>query len=307
MSSTHRHAELGYRINDADNHFNEPPDCFERYIDPDKADLAIRYVTGPDGSAGPAVRGPAVEVPPPSQVTFSNDELAEACSATRRTSAPAAARCPRPRATPELGVVPGHAPQPAEPAEGPRRRGAQGVRRRVPRTSRRRSATATCGSRSWTSRASTRRSCSRPPPTTSSTSSPTTSTRCTPTSAPSTGGCTKRSASSPRTACSCRPTSRSPTRSWRYRSSSRSSPTARTMIQTKSGHAHGGARQPVRRPLTRPIRCSTGSGSICNEAGVRLAVHLGGTDYQKYGADWSEDPDDGLRRLRRVPVDDVLG
>ena len=25
---------LPYLINDADNHFNEPPDCFERYIDP---------------------------------------------------------------------------------------------------------------------------------------------------------------------------------------------------------------------------------------------------------------------------------
>ena len=24
---------------------------------------------------------------------------------------------------------------------------------------------------------------------------------------------------------------------------------------------------------------------------MRLAVHLGGTDYQKYGADWSEDPE----------------
>jgi len=31
--------------------------------------------------------------------------------------------------------------------------------------------------------------------------------------------------------------------------------------------------------------------SRVNEAGVRLAVHLGGTDYQKYGADWSEDPE----------------
>ena len=27
--------ELAYWINDADNHFNEPPDCFERYIDPE--------------------------------------------------------------------------------------------------------------------------------------------------------------------------------------------------------------------------------------------------------------------------------
>jgi len=42
--------ELDYRINDADNHFNEPPDCFERYIDPGKAELAIRHVVAPDGT-----------------------------------------------------------------------------------------------------------------------------------------------------------------------------------------------------------------------------------------------------------------
>ena len=40
---------LGYWINDADNHFNEPLDCFERYIDPGDADLAVRSVVGPDG------------------------------------------------------------------------------------------------------------------------------------------------------------------------------------------------------------------------------------------------------------------
>lgn len=28
-----------------------------------------------------------------------------------------------------------------------------------------------------------------------------------------------------------------------------------------------------------------------NEAGVRIAIHLGGGGYQKYGADWGEDPD----------------
>ena len=42
--------ELDYRINDADNHFNEPPDCFERYIDPAQAELAIRHVLAPDGT-----------------------------------------------------------------------------------------------------------------------------------------------------------------------------------------------------------------------------------------------------------------
>ena len=62
-----------------------------------------------------------------------------------------------------------------------------------------------------------------------------------------------------------------------------------TMIQTKSGHAHGGRDNPYGgRSLADPIYDEFWS--ICNEAGIRLAVHLGGTDYQKYGADWSEDP-----------------
>ena len=54
---------LPYPINDADNHFNEPDDCFERYIDPSKIDLAIRSVRIARGQADAAVRGPAVEVP----------------------------------------------------------------------------------------------------------------------------------------------------------------------------------------------------------------------------------------------------
>jgi predicted TIM-barrel fold metal-dependent hydrolase len=62
------------------------------------------------------------------------------------------------------------------------------------------------------------------------------------------------------------------------------------VIQTKSGHAHGGRDNPFGgRSLADPV--FDRFWSICNEAGVRLAVHLGGTDYQKYGADWSEDPE----------------
>ena len=63
-----------------------------------------------------------------------------------------------------------------------------------------------------------------------------------------------------------------------------------TMIQIKSGHAHGGAKNPFggRSPAD-PVYDRFWS--IVNEAEVRLAVHLGGTDYQKYGADWSEDPE----------------
>ncbi|MBW8824988.1 MAG: amidohydrolase family protein [Acidobacteria bacterium] len=63
-----------------------------------------------------------------------------------------------------------------------------------------------------------------------------------------------------------------------------------TMIQTKSGHAHGGRDNPFGgRSLADPA--FDRFWSICNEADIRLAVHLGGTDYQKYGADWSEDPE----------------
>ena len=63
-----------------------------------------------------------------------------------------------------------------------------------------------------------------------------------------------------------------------------------TIIQTKSGHAHGGRDNPFggRSPAD-PVYDRFWS--IVNEAGIRLAVHLGGTDYQKYGADWSENPE----------------
>ena len=66
--------------------------------------------------------------------------------------------------------------------------------------------------------------------------------------------------------------------------------TGAPMLQIKSGHAHGGrgnyygGRSPAD-PIYDPIW------SRVNEAGMRLCVHLGGTDYQKYGADWSEDPE----------------
>jgi predicted TIM-barrel fold metal-dependent hydrolase len=62
------------------------------------------------------------------------------------------------------------------------------------------------------------------------------------------------------------------------------------LIQIKGGHAHGGRNNPfggksVADPELDPIW------SRVNEAGIGLTAHLGGTDYQKYGADWSEDPE----------------
>ena len=61
------------------------------------------------------------------------------------------------------------------------------------------------------------------------------------------------------------------------------------VIQFKAGHAHGGEANPhggrsVADPVFDPIW------SRINEANTWVSTHLGGTDYQKYGADWSEDP-----------------
>ncbi len=43
------HEPLPFQINDADNHFVEPEDMYERYIDPRFRDKAVRFVRGSDG------------------------------------------------------------------------------------------------------------------------------------------------------------------------------------------------------------------------------------------------------------------
>ena len=40
---------LPFRINDADNHFVEPEDMYERYIDPKHRDKAVRFVRDASG------------------------------------------------------------------------------------------------------------------------------------------------------------------------------------------------------------------------------------------------------------------
>ena len=68
--------ELPYGINDADNHFNEPLDCYERYIDPKQQDLAIRYVKDAQGNRMQLFAGQPSKFHS-KQVTFSSDELAK--------------------------------------------------------------------------------------------------------------------------------------------------------------------------------------------------------------------------------------
>ena len=100
--------ELDYQINDADNHFNEPPDCFERYIDPAAKDLAIRYVTAPDGSQMQlfAGRPSKFNSATAKQVTFSKEELAKMLGDTSNVGT-GRGTVPQTEGQQELGVVPG--------------------------------------------------------------------------------------------------------------------------------------------------------------------------------------------------------
>ena len=62
------------------------------------------------------------------------------------------------------------------------------------------------------------------------------------------------------------------------------------VVQLRAGHAHGGRSnttggRSLADPLFDPVWARV------DEAGVRVAFHLGATSYQRYGADWSEDPE----------------
>jgi len=67
---------LPYGIYDADNHFNEPPALYERYIDPGLQDKAIRFVTGADGSRV-QVYGDKPSAFTNTQVVYTDDQLTE--------------------------------------------------------------------------------------------------------------------------------------------------------------------------------------------------------------------------------------
>jgi predicted TIM-barrel fold metal-dependent hydrolase len=66
------------------------------------------------------------------------------------------------------------------------------------------------------------------------------------------------------------------------------------IVEIITGHAHGGRANPRGgRSLADPV--FDPFWARIDEAGVRVATHVGPTDYQKYGSDLSEDPDAVLR------------
>jgi predicted TIM-barrel fold metal-dependent hydrolase len=72
--------------------------------------------------------------------------------------------------------------------------------------------------------------------------------------------------------------------------------TGAPIIQIRAGHTHGGRSNPGggRSPAD-PIFDAIWS--RINEARVPVCSHLSSTDYQKYGADWSENPEDVFGRF----------
>jgi predicted TIM-barrel fold metal-dependent hydrolase len=281
---------LPYGINDADNHFNEPPDCFERYIDPAKADLAIRYVTAPDGRrmqlfAGRPGRYYSAEN---QQVTFSKDELEKMLGDTSNVGT-GRGTVPQPEGEPDLKVVPGMLLNRLNPLKG------LSDEERAAFVAEFRHKSEAFGSRDLRLALMDEQGIDKA------------------LMYPAAAHDIELEFADNIEAlyANIRAFNR-----WMYEEVgfvvegrmwlppyiSFADPDlalaeleivmsqGATAIQTKSGHAHGGRDNPFGgRSLADPA--FDRFWSVVNEAGMRLAVHLGSTDYQKYGADWSEDPD----------------
>jgi predicted TIM-barrel fold metal-dependent hydrolase len=286
MTATASPTRLGYWINDADNHFNEPPDCFERYIDPGQAELAIRSVPGPDGRPVQLFAGQPSKFHS-RQVTFSAEELANLLGDTSKVGT-GRGTVPKEEGQPDLDVIPGMLLNRLNPLKGlddeARKAFIAEFRHRSEAFGNRDLRLALMDEQGIDKalmfpaaahdieyefadnipalyaniRAFNRWMHEE------------------------VGYCAQNRMFLPPYIALADPDRA-------VKELQQVMADGATIIQTKSGHAHGGAANPAggRSPAD-PIYDRFWS--IVNEADIRLAVHLGGTDYQKYGADWSEEP-----------------
>jgi predicted TIM-barrel fold metal-dependent hydrolase len=278
-------------INDADNHFNEPPDCFERYIDPSKVDLAIRHVTAPDGSHMQLFAGQPSKFYSSSakQVTFSKDELEAMLGDTSNVGRGRGTESAEQQQQQEIGGVPGMLLNRLNPLKG------LSEEERAAFVQEFREKAEAFGNRDLRLALMDEQGIDKA------------------LMFPAAAHDIEYEFADNVDAlyANIRAFNRwmheevgfvADGRMWLPPYISFADPDlavqeletvmaqGANMIQTKSGHAHGGRDNPLGgRSLADPVYDRFWS--ICNEAGVRLAVHLGGTDYQKYGADWSEDPE----------------
>ncbi len=279
--------QLGYLINDADNHFTEPPDCFERFIDPSKADLAIRYVKGTDGQMHQLFAGKPSKFTL-SQVTFSQEELEKMLGDTSGVGAGRAGGS-RGADEAELDAMPGTLLNRLNPLKDL----SDEERKAFVAEFRHRSEA--FGNRDLRLALMDEQGIDKA------------------VMFPAAAHDIEYQLADnvPALYANIRAFNRWMTEEVGFNAQNRmflppyisfADPDLAVreleqviadgarMIQTKGGHAHGGADNPFGgRSLADPMYDRFWS--IVNEAEIRLAVHLGGTDYQKYGADWSEDPE----------------
>ncbi len=280
-------SDLGYQINDADNHFNEPPDCFERFIDPSKAELAIRYVKGPDGRMVQLFAGKPSKFSL-SQVTFSTEELDKMLGDTSTVGTGRGA-VPKEQGETELSVVPGMLLNRLNPLKG------LSEEDRKAFVAEFRGKAEAFGNRDLRLALMDEQGIDKA------------------VMFPAAAHDIEYEFADniPALYANIRAFNRWMSEEVGFNADNRmflppyisfADPDlalkeleqviadGTRMIQTKSGHAHGGPDNPYGgRSLADPVYDRFWS--IVNEAEIRLAVHLGGTDYQKYGADWSEDPE----------------
>ena len=283
-------SDLPYLINDSDNHFNEPLDCFERYIDPSQKDLAIRFVTAPDGRRLQLFAGKPSKFTgsAANQITFSQDELTKMLGDTSNVGT-GRGTVPKAEGEKELGVIPGMLLNRLNPLKG------LSEEERKAFVAEFRNQSEAFGNRDLRLALMDDQGIDK--------------------------GIMYPAAAHDieyefadnvdALYANIRAFNRwmheevgfvAENRMWLPPYIAFADPDlavkeletvmaqGATLIQTKSGHAHGGRDNPYGgRSLADPA--FDRFWSIVNEAGVRLAVHLGGTDYQKYGADWSEDPE----------------
>ena len=287
MTATASPTNLGYWINDADNHFNEPPDCFERYIDPKDSALAIRSVTDPDGHPMQLFAGQPSKFHS-NQVTFSAEELQKLLGDTTKVGT-RRGNVPQQAGEPQLDVIPGMLLNRLNPLKG------MTDEQRQAFISEFRHKSEAFGNRDLRLALMDEQGIEKA------------------LMFPAAAHDIEYEFADniPALYANIRAFNRWMLEEVGYNVKNRmflppyialADPDlaikeleqviadGTTIIQTKSGHAHGGPANPSggRSPAD-PIYDRFWS--IVNEAGIRLAVHLGGTDYQKYGADWSEDPE----------------
>jgi predicted TIM-barrel fold metal-dependent hydrolase len=278
---------LPYLINDADNHFNEPPDCFERYIDPKDVDLAIRFVTGADGGRMQLFAGEPSKFNV-NQVTYSKEELQKMLGDTTNVGT-GRGNVPTEEGERELGIVPGMLLNRLNPLKD------LSEEERKAFVAEFRHKSEAFGNRDLRLALMDEQGIDKA--------------MMFPAAAHDIEY--EFADNIPALYANIRAFNRWMLEEVGYVADGRmylppyialAEPElavkeleqviadGATIFQTKSGHAHGGGANPFggRSPAD-PVYDRFWS--IANEAGIRWAVHLGGTDYQKYGADWSEDPE----------------